>query len=371
MFKALSKVADLSERAAEIARSPTAAINKAAAEASAKAASVQAQMQASVQDAISSVDDVCERCGRRVTGIAKATFQASMRECRVCTKHICDSCQRKTDRPIPEQLWGSSKNRPSGGSASEATGYVCTTGCFDKCLSFWISELSDCMRIPFVQNAKAFLEAQSTAVHTFYPRPEALEDSKMRQAIRLAILASKVAEMAGYSDYVMIAKAVISGSFGVQMFLSEQQYRMFLPLMEMLKCFNISGPNGMILLYYLSCAHELERIAAPQLEGRMHASGSPGVLQAECPPDLLRYVNRYAPAANWLYAASLPKPHDEVEWSNWYLGRIVAGDGWTVLACSAESMQLPNNISCPAFAVVARVRENSSTGATEKEVKYA
>jgi hypothetical protein len=214
-----------------------------------------------------------------------------------------------------------------------------------------------------------YLEEQSSTVRTFYPRPEAIEDSAMRQAIRLAILASKVAEIAGYSDYVMIAKAVISGSFGVQMFLSEQQYKMFLPLMEILKSFSISGPNGMIMLYYLSCAHELERVAAPHFEGRMHAQGSPGVLQPVCPPTLLRYLNRYAPAANWLYAASLPKPHDEVEWSNWYLGRIVAGEGWSVLASSAESMQLPNNISCPAFAVVARVRENISTGATEKEVR--
>lgn len=368
MFKALSKVADLSERAAEIARSPSAALSKVVGEASATAASVQAQVQASVQDAITAADEVCDRCGRKVSGISKATLQASMHECRVCTKHICDACHRKTDRPIPEHLWASSKERPKGEKSSDATGYVCATGCFDRCLSFWISELSDSLRIPFLQNTKNYLDEPCAAVRRFYSRPEVLEDSKMRQAIRIAILASKVAEVAGYSDYVLVAKAVISGTFGVQMFLSEQQYKMFLPLMEMMKSFNISGPNGMILLYYLSCAHELERSADPQRETRMHAAGSPGVIQPDCPPALLQYVNRYAPAANWLYAASLPKPHDDVEWSNWYLGRVVAGEGWTVLASSAESMQLPNNISCPAFAVVARVRENSAGEVNEKEV---
>ena len=51
----------------------------------------------------------------------------------------------------------------------------------------------------------------------------------------------------------------ISGSFGVQMFLSGEQYKMFIPMMESLKSFGITGPNGLLQLYYLSCWHEFER----------------------------------------------------------------------------------------------------------------
>lgn len=58
---------------------------------------------------------------------------------------------------------------------------------------------------------------------------------------------------------VLLMKAIAGGSFGVNMFLSGDQYKRFVPMLEILKSFGISGPNGMLHLYYLACWHEFSR----------------------------------------------------------------------------------------------------------------
>jgi hypothetical protein len=42
----------------------------------------------------------------------------------------------------------------------------------------------------------------------------------------------------------------------------------------------------------------------------------------------------------WLYMARLPKPHDDNEWSSWYLVHLVRREGWTV-KCVIFGVDLP------------------------------
>ena len=57
-------------------------------------------------------------------------------------------------------------------------------------------------------------------------------------------------------------------------------------------------------------------------------SGDLGVVSTVCSPQLLQYVTKYVSAAQWLYLARLPAPHDNNEWSSWFLTRLVKDKGW-------------------------------------------
>jgi hypothetical protein len=224
----------------------------------------------------------------------------------------------------------------------------------------WMADLSESMRTGFAENMTQFLrrrEANPYEIFEFYPRPVALEDTQKRQIIRVAIAAAKVADAAGYSTYVTLAKAAVTGKFGVELFLSGDQYKMFIPMLECLKSLDIMGPNALLQLYYLSCWHLLQRRHTGALTEEF------GVLHRVCPSVLIAEAYAFAPYAQYLYEAQLPPPHDELEWFNWYLGRIGKRAGWTVLVASSQTTQFPDGVSCPAFALLVK-----DTGAT-KEVR--
>ena len=92
-----------------------------------------------------------------------------------------------------------------------------------------------------------------------------------------------------------------------------------------------------------------------------------GIINSRCPERLLQYASHYAPAAQWLYCATLPEPHDEVAWSNWYLCRILKRENWTVLASVSQATNLDIGVVCPAFSVVAREYLDPSTGQPVRE----
>lgn len=229
--------------------------------------------------------------------------------------------------------------------------------CHAKCVQQWVVEISDSLRIPFEAHLGQFLNgvATSAAAGPFYLRPEALKDTRKRQALRMAISAARVADAVGYSTYMKLMKAALTGGFGVQMFLSGDQYKMFVPVLETLMSLGIMGPNGLLQLYYLSCWHLFQRRQNPSTDRVLHSGGIEGVISAVCPEFFLKELFHYAPAAQWLYESVLPSPHDEVEWSNWYLTCIVRRERWVVIACSSQTTELPNGINCPAFALLARV----------------
>lgn len=99
----------------------------------------------------------------------------------------------------------------------------------------------------------------------------------------------------------------------------------------------------------------------------LHAQGEPGIISSRCPERLLQYVSHYASAAQWLYCATLPEPHDEVVWSDWYLCRILRRENWTVIASVSQATNLNIGVVCPAFAVVAREYLNPSSGQPVRE----
>ena len=61
-------------------------------------------------------------------------------------------------------------------------------------------------------------------------------------------------------------------------------------------------------------------------------AGDTGVVSTPCNHRLLCHAYEYVSAAQWLYLAKLPAPHDNNEWSSWYLSRLVKQQGWCVHA---------------------------------------
>lgn len=89
----------------------------------------------------------------------------------------------------------------------------------------------------------------------------------------------------------------------------------------------MKGPSGLLAVYYLACNNDLKMKIDPQIEARGHEDGDPGVVNGKCSIKLLEYAKRYVGPAHWLYIARLPPPHDNNEWSSWYLSRLIKKQG--------------------------------------------
>ena len=68
-------------------------------------------------------------------------------------------------------------------------------------------------------------------------------------------------------------------------------------------------------------------------------------------------------AAQLLYIAYLPEPHNTNEWSAWYLTKLTSRHKISVIMCQNDTSSLPDGTKSPAFAMLAKNDEN------EKEVQ--
>jgi hypothetical protein len=83
-----------------------------------------------------------------------------------------------------------------------------------------------------------------------------------------------------------------------------------------------------------------------------------GVLASDCPLHVLEYISRFISPAQWLYTAVLPAPHDNNDWSSWYLSNMIKHQGWSLLMNINDTTKLPDGKKCPAFAIVARTQRD-------------
>ena len=180
------------------------------------------------------------------------------------------------------------------------------------------------------------------------------------------MLAYNVATLASYIPQAQAAAVVVKGVLvtyqTAQYTLGEDLYAMLTQVIHMLpkdSKFSLTGEAGLLQMYYLLCCYELRRRVNVHEELQLHRSalGTGGVRQLSCPLKLLQDVNYYAPFAELLYTTRPPRQNNR-EWMDWYISRILFCDGWTTLAIVSESTQLrlnlPNQVDCPAFALIAR-----------------
>ena len=121
----------------------------------------------------------------------------------------------------------------------------------------------------------------------------------------MMVLVEYAAQVVGYDTYMKALTAVVKGGGILGILLQNDYVSMMYPLMDLLKDFGITGPNGLLRVYYYGSYHELQRKIDLESVRRGHRTGDVGVLAENCPHDILDYVGKYAAAAQWLYSSTV------------------------------------------------------------------
>ena len=323
--------------------------------------------------------EVCRDCGKSLsvgqyTGIS---YGRSYTTCVVCNSKFCNDCIHKSICPVPDSMW-----HPDIAKTDDMTGCVCREH-GRKAVTIYI-----------IEQSKAWCDKNDARIHNFI-NGVAVEDitkpsifSQSGVGYRLTMLATTVASYAGYDRYVKLIKYAMMGKAVLALLLDNNVLGLLAPLMPLLKDFNVASPQDMLTLYYLGCNSELQRKLSPNGEHMGHFQGDIGVLECGEPQPVesaqtdahadtdrsggllaqyLDILSTYAAPAQWLYSSVLPRPHDGIEWSTWYFSRVIAHEGWTLLASHCKSQKLPDATPVPAFALVAREGLPVSGGGARRE----
>eukprot|EP00603_Paraphysomonas_imperforata_P006995 CAMPEP_0114424922 /NCGR_PEP_ID=MMETSP0103-20121206/6954_1 /TAXON_ID=37642 ORGANISM="Paraphysomonas imperforata, Strain PA2" /NCGR_SAMPLE_ID=MMETSP0103 /ASSEMBLY_ACC=CAM_ASM_000201 /LENGTH=672 /DNA_ID=CAMNT_0001593711 /DNA_START=38 /DNA_END=2053 /DNA_ORIENTATION=+ len=300
---------------------------------------------------LAEIDDgnTCRSCGKVLSTTLAMTNISTLHACCTCGLMCCNDCLMESPGEIPDELWAHPTLKKE---AYKKKVKFCKNKCRDRLFAFWMKQFADENREKYLEALHFFLRNGAETFPTL-SKPKGLEDSKLRKAMRMMVLAEYAAEAVGYDIYLKALKLFAAGGGMMGILLQNNYVAMMYPLMGLLKDFGITGPNGLLRVFYYASSIELYRKLNfdSVLEG--HRAGDIGVIAEKCPMDILDYVGRYAAPAQWLYSAKLPEPHDEDDWTSWYLSRIVSKDGWSLVAVS-PSASVHFGAKCPAFALVVR-----------------
>jgi len=327
----------------------------------------------------------CATCNTKFSTLTNMNHR-----CRICNRQFCANCIEQSKFPIPSKILHQSTNTATGsthgsddppatstalittgkesstsnsGASSASTAvvdkvqYLCKERCLPYAIQYSMSLFHENMAQKFLPILLSYI--QSNYQYTdYFPRPVSqLEDTTYRQAIRLAQIAEVVADITGFSLTIKALKYAYMSSELVNALISADLFAALNPLLENLKQYGITGPTALLNLYYLGCKHTLEYKQNFLLKkDAAYAEDQTGVLVSECPVEVLEYISRYVSPAQFLYTSFLPPPHDNNDWSSWYLSKMIARQEWTLLMCMNEATKLPNGNKCPAFAIIARDR---------------
>jgi len=270
--------------------------------------------------------------------------------CDSCSKRFCKKCISKSNLVIPpSQLRGSQRE--------SSTHMLCHSSCKMMAINYWMEIRKDELKEKYDHYINNYLLDEKYKV--FFDKPNSLEDTSYRKALRMARIAEVAASVAGLSYTFTAVKYLYYGSEIVNQIIAGDLLNALGPVMDSLKAFDIKGSTGVLNLYYLGCKHVMDLKIYPTLEYSGYDLLDDGVIRATCPPDLLHYAGKYFSCSQWLYASLLPSPHDDTEWSAWYLTRLVSRQGWTVIACVNETTKLLDGSKCPAFALLVRCKRKN------------
>ena len=286
-----------------------------------------------------------------ISGIA---YGQELKTCVCCNRKFCNNCCAESKFRIVDQLWHPDIQRP----ADARTGIVCESH-QRKVIVAYIQDMHDEIANVFIKVVQAYLKG---ALIPSLPKPTNFSESAM--AMRITKLACTVAKYTGYGNYAKALKYAMMGRYTLALLLNKDVTDMLFSLMPLLEEFNIKTPKEMLCVYYLGCKTEL------QLQQRhtcdMTTEEEYGVISAPCPDSIIDILGKNVAYAQWLYAATLPSPHDSKEWGAWYLDRILEREGWQLAAAHLDSTELPDGALCPAFALV--VRDGTKNSADNSEI---
>ena len=298
---------------------------------------------------------------------AKVNVMNFPQKCRMCNLVYCSKCIEQTKFPVPNKLLfqemttttnAETKSNSSygpGAPKEDKSQYLCKGKCFPQAVKYCMEVFQQNIHNKFGPILSAFL-AENCQFHDFYPISSlsAPEDSAFRQTIRIAQVAEVLSAVAGFSLPMKVLKYAFFSTALVYLLVESDMFVVLHPFLENLKSYGIDGPTALLNLYYLSCKHQLLHRQTTHQHAYYPAGRQEGVLMAQCPPEVVDYVARYVSAAQCLYTAALPPPHQTNDWSSWFLAKTFARQQWTLLMCVNETTKLPNGNKAPAFALFAR-----------------
>ena len=106
-------------------------------------------------------------------------------------------------------------------------------------------------------------------------------------------------------------------------------------------------------LYYLACEEQL-RIKTKETSSTNNQNKESTV----APQELLDYIARHTPIAQWMYMTKLPAPRHKENWTSWYYQQLVKKDGYILLIAKNESGQ-KFGTKMPAFSVLVKKNDNN------------
>eukprot|EP01040_Poterioochromonas_malhamensis_P005389 gene5389-5781_t len=282
--------------------------------------------------------------------------------CRICNQAFCSNCLEQSAFPIPSAILYNESNRGSmkkeqqeALNKSDKVQYLCKEKCLPFAIEYSMNLFQETMKEKLLKILFSYIES-NYQYQEYFPRPiSRTEDTALRQATRVAQIAEVVATLTGFSFPVKALKYAYFSTELVNALISADLFKALNPLLEKLKLYGINDPSAILYLYYLGCKHTLEYKQNFLLnKDAAYSLTQTGVLMSECPVEAIEYVSRYISAAQFLYSSVLPPPHNDNDWSSWYLSKMISRQKWTLLMCVNEATKLPNGKKCPAFAIIAR-----------------
>lgn len=277
-------------------------------------------------------------------------------KCRMCSRVFCAKCMSKSAVPVPNSLLHESfrpkisDDKPIPPDEKQS---LCNMECLPLAVVACMEKFRKEVNEQFAPHFDRFLEDEEQ--QDFFELPSAApKDTAFRQALRFVQIAEKIADFTSFSQALKAVKYAYYGTTLINVLVAGDLFPVLSPMMEALKRFGITGPMALLRLYYLGCKHTLLAKQRTQRRALYYLPDKPGVLLSSCPLPVLQYVSQYVSAAQWLYISRLPSPHEGNDWNSWYLAKMIARQGWTLLLCVNDSTKLINGAKCPAFAVVAR-----------------
>lgn len=355
---------------------------------------------------------------------------SSVAHCVVCSRNFCTTCITNTDIPdrgiykkkgtmyeVPEGL-KDAKESSSGVMAmasaamKDGTEFVCCypmkgekKTCKDRCVDSFMLTFQDHMQTNLrLKEFQVAAGASPSKVDDMsYPLPVGKDDTFNVRAMKVAFkglstavgFVSKDLAMIGtlaiYGVKAKVVKDMLEKSFGLNNDMIELIFSLQKPVVYALRnltdtcdpevrekvekmTYSDVAKDMVPAVFYLSRKHILD--LKTKDSDRIRLSDDMASMPY-CPQELLDYISPFFGPANWLYKIKLPGVHAGEEWTRWYVGRVLARDGWTVVGCSLSTEQVPlcetiieedpdkkgehqvveQTVSVPAFAVVTRGKD--------------
>lgn len=300
-------------------------------------------------------------------------YIAELYKCGLCQLCFCNKCISSSKKPIPSSLlptFAVSSNE----QIVRVDDWLCQHVCEPITINYWMNNLKEEMSSKYHDLVMRVINNEIQQF--FYSVPDAIGDSAYRTALRIGksgvieaveIAATLTGLQAAYIGIKALKYAFYSNEL-ITLVIGAELVSILEPLASALYTLGVSdkGSTAILNLYYICCKYELDFNCNPDLESKGFDKNDDGVVESICPPELLDLLGEHLAPAMWLYASLLHAPHNTTDHSSWYLSRMAARQGWTVIACLNETTRLPNDTKCPGFALVTKYLLDSTTGKTKK-----